>query len=181
MKFVCSGVPVVDGHFKAIELLDVVLIGDLHDIAQHILRQVGAGDFYFEARDIEIALQFRFIALSVTTGMRNLLLRRRNRQKSADREAARVFDAVGVGDQAPFAGAAVILRGDARQRIAVLSHVAMRAVRRGQIQMSELLIERLVFAQRHASMSPAAERLPRLKSVNFCLTLSTMHLKPLRR
>ena len=47
--------------------------------------------------------------------------------------------------------------------------------------MRKLLIEGFVFTQAHASRSRAAEHLPGLKSVNFCLTLSTMHLKPLRR
>ena len=153
------GVPVADGKFKAVQLFDVVFVGDLHDITQHIRGQVGAGDFYFITRDIKIALLLRFFAKCYRQPCQYLLLRRRNRQESAHRQAARVFDVVCVGNRAPVSGTLIILRGDARQRIAVLRDVAVGAIRRGQIQMRELLVQSFVFAQRHASASPVTARL----------------------
>ena len=56
------GIPVIDGQFEAIDLLDIVFVGHLGDIAQDVMRQRGAGDLDLELRDVEVPLLERLLA-----------------------------------------------------------------------------------------------------------------------
>ena len=88
-----------------------------------------------------------------------LLADRRDREEDACGEAAGVLDVVLVRDVPPFARPAVVLTGDARKGLAALRDVCVRAVRGCQVQLSELLLECLVLAQRDGERRAQRETL----------------------
>src|SRR6266545_7478168 len=57
----CIGIPVVDADLKPVDLLDVVLVGNLRDITQHVASQADALDANLELRNVEPALGYRFL------------------------------------------------------------------------------------------------------------------------
>ena len=70
------------------------------------------------------------------------------REEAPDVEPARILDVVGVRDRPPLARACGSSGGDAGERVARARDVALGAVRRAQVELIELLVERLVLAQR---------------------------------
>src|SRR5215470_13439640 len=70
------------------------------------------------------------------------------------RQAPRVIHVVGVRDGPPCPGPAIVAARDAGQRVTQARHVAVRPVRRREVQLSELLVERLVFAQAERQRRP---------------------------
>ena len=149
LEAVARRIPIAHHHFEAVDLLDVVLIGDLDHVAQHAVVERHAVDGQLEARHPEAAGAADGFLGEIGERWSQPLpcSMRRDAQDAARLQPARILDAVVVGDAAPFAGALVVAAGDRRQRLADRQHMAVTAVRRVQIELVQLLFRGAVLAQ----------------------------------
>src|SRR4051812_30035007 len=79
---------------------------------------------------------------------------RGNRQQQAGREPAGIVDPVLRRDRTPLGRTRVIEGGDPRQGFSLAGQVRVRTVWRAQVELRELLVERLVLAERQRQRRP---------------------------
>ena len=163
--------------------LDVVLVGDAGDVAQHVARQPDALDAHLEPRHVEHAMAWSRPSSCprVTASCRHPQSSRRKREKRRPRRAGadpRCALASAIARHSPGCGSGGRQWPPACRR--ARRTWTLRLVRRVQIELIRAARQRLVLAQLEDGVARSGTP-SGLNSVNFCLTLSTTQWNSLRR
>ena len=113
---------------KTINLVDVVVVGDLLHIAQDIGTQANAFNTHLKLRHVEMALLLRLLRHGDGGGGHKFLSHRRYGEKRPRRQPPGIINVVLVGDQPPFSWAPVMISSNAGECLAGLQHAYLRPV-----------------------------------------------------